>query len=743
MIIQLGLGLTHRSTADGTVFVPQTQIAITPFTRDKTLFDSGAAFGRNAASVPLRGTGTAGETVQLRLIFDDGASTPWEDLVQVAPDGQWQGTATQARSATWIRPEVRIKSEPVTRQASTTRFGVGHVIALWGQSEIVRIRSEAHDLSSAAPLLADDMVQAIFSDGAPVVKHLTAADPHTAALAAMANTFLATRANDKVAVVFQAKSGTGIRALVDDSDTGRDWADDAALHAFATADGQHVGMPAMSWFASPGALGDLYDDSLFPLMTGKMLDGTPVAFPTTLNTGTGLEFTANHWFGELYDPAHTRWVPYGPHRFDIGEDMQSATVTALGAQQDNLSNKQQAREAWRSMVANPNAGTWFLPLGLEPLAYQNGVPDGTGGWTDGSHPADDTPDGAARFAQLTAHAVLQASGLATWQVPEFDQCAWEATGAYVEVWSSAGPITTLRTARQEAPLQAGFPHWTRVFGWQINGFPAERAELVAGRVRIFPVTGSFTASDVISYGEGGATGMVKFPEDLYAHAYKDIPLVDVGASGVEGIELRPLPNAAVLQNTLPASEPSFTTTATGPHFVDPVALGAGVSGLYLSLDLTISLPASGARTLATTTGNYLKLESLPDGSLRARVRDEDGIVKVDNFQTNAGVLIDSTRAEVVMNVDMVAGFARVWVNGTQVMDETFVMGSGLLPGNRKLLLLATNTGAYQVEATIFGLSVWKTAGSGLTPPTSAPYKTISGIASTVNGDSWKQGDDAL
>jgi len=644
MIIQMGLGLSNNAPKQDTNFEPQTQITLTPFSRDKTLFDSGAAFGRDVASVPLSGTGTAGEM--------------------------------------WF-------------------------------------------------------------DGTPVVKHLTNADPHTGALAAMANTFLAECPGDKVALVFQAVSGTGLRELVDDANAGRAWADDAALHAFATQDGQHVGLPAMSWFASPGALGDNYDDAFFPLFTGKSLDGTPVNFPATIPYGNGSSFTADHWFGELYDPAHTRWVPYGPHRFEIGEDMQSATVTALGAQQDNLSNKQQAREAWRSMVANPNAGTWFLPLGAEPLAYLNGVSDGSGGWTDQSHPADNDPDGAVRFAQLTAHAVLQASGLSTWDVPEFDNCVWEPSGAYVEIWSSAGAITTLRAARAEPPLGAGFPHWTQVLGWQINGAPATRAELVAGRVRLFPNAGVFTASDVISYGEGGATGMVKFPEDFYAKTYKDLPIVDVGAAGIEGISLRPLPDAALLQNTLPASAPSFMTSATGPHFTDPLALGAGVAQLQMSIDGAVTLPSSGARTLATTTGNYLKLEMLPDGALRIRVRDADGVVKVNNVKSAAGVVISGSRAAIVFAIDMVGGTAQVWVGGALVLSESFVAGSGLLPSSRKLLLLATNNGSYQVEGELFDLSVWKAITTDGTAPVAPAYKTITGPAAIANADGWKQGDDAV
>lgn len=685
-------------------FVAATEITLDAFSRDRTLFDSGAAFGRDVAEIPLSGTGTEGETVQLRFLCEDGTVTNWEDAAVILAGGVWQATASHSRRADWIRPQVRIKSEPATRALGANRFGVGHVIALWGQSEMVRIRSLAHDQLPAEPLLADDMVQAIWMDGAPVLKHLTDTDPHTAALAAMANVFLAERPNDKVAIVFHAVSGTGFRQLVDDSNPARDWQDDADLHAFATADGQHVGLPAVSWFASPGALADNYDDALFPLFTGKTLDGTPVTFPAQITYGASGSFMADHWFGELYDPAHTRWVPFGPHRFDISEDMQSAKVTALGAMKENLANKQAARVAWRDMVANPNAGNWFLPLGLEPLAYRNGTTDGAGGWTDQSHPAGNHDDGATMYARLTAHAILQSSGLTGWSVPEFDMCAWEPSGAYVEVWSTAGPVTTIRAARQEVALGAGFAHWTDVFGWQINGVPASRAELVAGRVRIYPEAGAFTSTDIIS--------------------------------------LRPLPSATVLANTLTAAAPSFVTGPTGPHFVDTDALGSGVAAVQLAFDLAMAVPSSGSRTLATTTGNYVKLEVLPSGSLRVRVRDADGDVKVNNVQTASGVMIDAARVRVVLAIDMAAGFTRIWVDGQQVMDEAFTSGSGLLPDNRTLLLLATANGSYQTEGTMHRLDVWKAATVDGSDPASGAYKSLVGPASVVNADPWKQGSDA-
>ena len=86
--------------------------------------------------------------------------------------------------------------------------------------------------------------------------------------------------------------------------------------------------------------------------------------------------------------------------------------------------------------------------------------------------------------------------------------------------------------------------------------------------------------------------------------------------------------AAVLANTLPATNPDFTTSATGPYFSDPQQIGTGGGAIQFSFGMAINMPASGARTLLNTTGNYLKLEVLPNGALRLPVITPSGKGKV-------------------------------------------------------------------------------------------------------------------
>lgn len=715
-----------------------------PFSRDRTLFDSGAALGRNAADIPLRGQGRPGEIVQARAVsMDDGgaASTPWTDIATIGADGNWSGRMNVARAASWFLPEIRLASDPAKVVRGSMRFGVGHVIAIWGQSEPDRILSAVHDGTTPPPIPDPEAVQ-IFAgaDGSPTRHLVSDANPVTAAAAAMAQTLIAARPGEKFALVFHTVPGTDPRSLVDDGDPSRAWANDRALHDFVTSDGSHVGIAAMSWFAAPGNLGADYAEALFPLFSGKTIDGTVLDFPATIQTGAG-PYRADHWFGELYDYAHTRWVAYGPHRFDIDADMQDATHYVGGGLHVNLANKQAARASWRAMLALPDA-TMFLPLGLEPLTYVNGRDDGAGGWTDLAHPAGDTPDGTQAFARLTALAILQSAGLVNCPVPEFDNCLWEPSGAWVEFWCSAGPVTTTRRQRGEPALGTTHPHWTEVMGFQINGRPAQRAEIVSGRVRVYPVSGNFTHSDTVTFGEGGATGMIAYPDDMIAETWKNLPIVDVGAPGLDGIPVRPLPDPAVIANTLPVTAPSFATSATGPYFVDPQPVPAGTVAITHAARIRFdALPGTSAILFAQAATGF-DVELMNSGNLRITLEDGTGLRLISAVSVPAA-LVPGVWYDIVVSADHGAQLCRVMVDGALIASLPFsAPGDGQFQSDRALSWLARNGGTLQFVGQVEHLKTWLTATSDGSAPASTPYKVITGPATAANSDPWKLGADA-
>ena len=721
-------------------------VSVNAFSRDRTLFDSGAGFGRNAADIPLAGRGTPGEVVQARaLSVDDGgaSATIWTDIATIDGAGDWSGVISAPRSASWYRPQVRLKATPSVSAQGATRFGVGHVIAIWGQSEPERLLLAFQDLAAAPAIADDEAVQILIgASGTPQRHFVRQGAPFTSAVAALADTLIATRPGEKFAVVFQTVPGTDPRELVDDSNPGRSWAADKALHDYATADGQHVGLAAMSWFAAPGSLGASYAEATFPLFAARKTDGTPVSFPATITYGAGLSYHADHWFGELYDYAHTRWVPYGPHRFDIDADMADATHFLGGAVQPAFVNKQSARASWRAMLALPHA-TMFLPRGIEPLTYVNGYDDGAGGWTDFAHPSGVTADGRQALARLTAAAILQSAGLAPWPVPVFDACLREPGGAWVEVWSSAGAVTTTRRARGEAPLGTGFPHWTEVMGFQINGQPARTALAVAGRVRIYPNAAPFTHADILTFGEGGASGALQFPEDYVANVWKNLPIVDLGVPGLDGLPVSAMPAAAVLANTLPATAAKFTTSATGPYFLDPANLSAGVSGMTFAARFRVpALPNATTYILFAQSAASCDIELMNNGSLRFNVKDGAGVKVLTNQIVTANIAAGVWH-DLVCAVDHAAQRLIVANNGTVIATVPFsVAGNGVFANNRALSLLGRNSGSLQFIGEVEYARIWLgVTGSGAVPSGPA-YKALTGPASLVNADAWKLGANA-
>ncbi|SPH24105.1 hypothetical protein DEA8626_03154 [Defluviimonas aquaemixtae] len=746
MISLSAISVVQRQRGDGSAPPPPTgSVTLASFSADRAIFDSGAGIGQAQATIPLSGTGTAGEVVQARAVsLDDGGATTtaWADVATADAGGAWSGTITAPRSASWFRPEVRLRSQPGVAAQGAARFGVGHVIAIWGQSGPDRILSSFYD-NSTPPTVADPEAVQIFHGAAvtPQRHHITDAQPMTAAAAAMAETLIAARPGEKFAVIFHTVPGTDPRALVNDADGSRDWAADKALHDFATADGQQVGLAAMAWFASPGNLGADYGEALFPLFSAKRTDGTPVAFPATISYGSGQSYAADHWFGELYDYSHTRWVPYGPPRYDITADMRDATHILGGGQDFRLADKQSARESWRAMLAVPDA-TMFLPLGLEPLTYVNGIDDGAGGWADNAHPNGNSPDGTQALARLTVHAILQSAGLTSWMVPEFDQCLWEPTGAWVEVWSSAGPITTTRLARSETALGATLPHWTEVMGFQINGLPAETTQIVNGRARILPNSGVFSYADAIQFGEGGSTGMIAHPDDFFAETWKNLPIVDLGLAGLDGAPVRPLADASVLANTLPAPAQPFKTSASGPYFLNPANVPAGTSAItYAAKVKFAALPGATSILFAqASTGFDVELTSF--GHLRLTIEDGTGAKMLSAHVVSLG-LATGVWYEFVVSADQIAQVARVKINGTLVATVPFTgTSNGVFQSSRALSFLARNNGLLQFEGDVEYLRAWHSATQTGAVPGTVPDKEILGPASVCNADAWKLGADA-
>lgn len=112
-------------------------LAVTEWPRDRFAFDSGAWRGENNADIPVRVTATAGQAIEARLVPTDGGVASAWTAVGTANGGADQLVgylSTRKRSSPCLL-QVRLASSPATTAITANSITIGHIVAIWGQSE--------------------------------------------------------------------------------------------------------------------------------------------------------------------------------------------------------------------------------------------------------------------------------------------------------------------------------------------------------------------------------------------------------------------------------------------------------------------------------------------------------------------------------------------------------------------------------------------------------------------------------
>lgn len=502
-------------------------LTLTDFSRDLVVFDTGAALGSVTALLPLAGTATPGAAVQYRIVTDAGVQVHgWADLATANGAGNWSGNAAADLNVAALRPEVRLKLATSVTATTANRFYAGHVIALLNQSEWARVMMAGFSHVAFTGLADDTALQVTYWDDAPtpplapapahltVTQTLLNASARFRPLGAMSNTFATVRPGEKFHVIWSTLSGTGLAGLLDDADASRDWVTyDEAIHDLALQDGQHPGLQWMSWYSADGST---YQAQMVDLWYGAVLRKTRAGATITPGQTVGV-FTYDHFLADMYDPTVAPVVISGPHRFE-----NAGYASSLPA----------VRLAWDTVFADP-AWTAVARRGMEITTYLN-----TTG--DPAHPSAASADGYQRLLTYTALDMLQQMGFGTWPTPAFDNAYLDPGRAYVEVWSSAGPITTTRIAEG----RGGTPPAGVVWGFKVNNVATTATTIVSGRVRI---TRTWADGDVLTFAndnvgdDGNPLG-----------TWQDYPIVDVGQPAMPGIPVRPNTPQSVL-GVIPAA----------------------------------------------------------------------------------------------------------------------------------------------------------------------------------------------
>lgn len=369
----------------------------------------------------------------------------------------------------------------------------------------------------------------------------------TAGLAAMANGVISEYPGRRFALGSATKSSTTLSQLCNDNSTQRQMAHYIAFVDYLCPHGTQPGTITHYWQAGDQGLGNNYADNILPMLTGKLLDGTPVTLPANLG-----QRTIDRTLAERHAPwTRTRIMLCGPgvrcpekDNNNVPNNMTNADKKIDGSTHSAMVNYQRIRNEYRVMVASVGGQGIVHPfVGVQPLAHYMA-------YADGVHPSDHV-DGLPTMGRYIALESLQGLCLVPDLNVKFDQSYFEPTGAYAEFWSSIGPVTTARRERGLAAIPATYPHRTEVFAWEIGNtqaaaVPAQSATIQTGRVRVLPISGVFANGQTFSFGRGGASGVMR-PVDDSADRYDlNYPGVDLGFYKLDVVPIEPMPDPAIL-----------------------------------------------------------------------------------------------------------------------------------------------------------------------------------------------------
>jgi len=721
MAMFIGFGFSGHAAQIGTAPPPTVGAVaqVAPLPVANAVFDSGAARGENAADIPLSGTTDApdGAQIEVRIVRADTRAEihPWA-VVATASGGAWSGSFPAAtRSPHWLKAQVRVQGETAVAETGNS-FAVGHVWAIWEQSNWTRLLvggGGSFTLDAPAVTHPDDVqlwkIQRNGGTTTPgtvtslLVNDATAAaDEATPSMVAFANTLTAARPGEKFAILAHTVSGTSPIRMIDPSDLSRKWPDEVLLHDTATAHGTQVGAALNAGWIAWEANG-LNAQKMVPIMTQKMVDGTPLALGDTIDVG-GPPFVLHHSMTEIYDLSYTKMGFIGPH----GQAFPSNTFSYTTFAEIDQPSYEAIGTGWAAVQADKTNFPEMLDYQWETTGALRGVSDGSGGWEDTSHHSAEDVNGLQYLAQIGANHMLRATGLATFDAPEITDSDWTAT--HIDLWNPDHDITTKRNlAGGTSPFVRGF-----VFDGQLV---TTEAQLVAnaggsGRqgIRITPA-GGVTGAEILDYGRGRQPGLTVGPDDFIDTFVLDLPVMDVGQTGAAAL---PVVSRTTFESNL-VGVPFFTRDGSAAAFPDPDSIGTGVTGVTIRGDIR----PDGGGAIAFASGSTFFLRTLADG----RARLETGGSGV--FDTSEVVFAPGTFVSFVWTLDFDTDTTTIWWGESR--SETFALTSPgtTLPSGRNITLLPTS-----FLADVRFIEVWKaptttrdTTGLGV------PHKRIEADAS--------------
>jgi len=755
-------------------------LTIADFAVDDFPYDVRASFGENTAPIPLSGTAPPGTVIEARPKELGGA---FSTIATADSNGDWSGSLPVAEDGAKYHAEVREVGVEGNRTETTNRFSTGHIAMPFTQSEYDRISSSVYDNTphptvddpDAMIFLTIDHLSATATTSPPVqlIRVTDSAPLATAAMKYMANAYARHAPGKRFVVCDQMEAGTSMSGLADNENTDRNYTvlnEMLQVYLRETIGTQPSALMYSWWAADRGNYGaandtnfEKFEEALAPIFWGETDDGTTFNIGDTGPLGYDIDFC-------FYDNDALNEDTRGRGLFATNEAKFSfffngfVTVNDLidfetqvgGGVYSGGRNTRFANLGLRQFLEDPRAIARSFTEGFQSNHSLLGRDDGAGGWEDYSHPAGETRYGLSLMAEMLAVNHMKLCGQITQETPLITEVIWSDTGAVLDVpLASGNRLTTYRTEDGTLPALPA-QNWRH----EVAGFEIERAGVFmqpdsvtltddGGTSGTAQINVSYAAQndDVLHYMRGGGYGHLSLSDMAEGYSY-NIPATTLSGQAAPLAPMKNLPQDAFLTASGLSSgnqTAGFTTSATGPYFLDPLEIGAGQTSLTFVLKGTLSATGS-TGILMGLSGSQITFETMPNGSVRFTLKSTAGTL-LSAVTSNSGQIPFGTEIEIRLAIDLTAGWTRFFIDDVEQLESgnpiwTFAPSSGEFVGTRSLSALAKNNGTSQSQGSIERIALWLTAQTDGSEPTSAPYKELTGTASAINTDSWKLGDDA-
>ena len=202
--------------------------------------------------------------------------------------------------------------------------------------------------------------------------------------------------------------------------------------------------------------------------------------------------------------------------------------------------------------------------------------------------------------------------------------------------------------------------------------------------------------------------------------------------------------AGIAHTAQVTTEEVYFTLAADMGFADPAVTSFSPGTSALTLLFKLRDPALAGFTLFQILHRNSALDVVNvtgGGDLRSLITDSANLVIKPQAVVAANVIQANTVHEILYSMDLVAKVARLWVDGILLATTALTANSGLFGSTQsRLHLLQSTAGGSRFSGQVFKVKVWKDiAIEAPVPPTTVPFKEITGSAVAANADLWKQG----